>query len=128
MDERHDDGKKPVRFPDLPPPIEVPEAPRLETKLPAAELTRAPKIANQLPPRPSATRPGGVEPGGYSKLAIASTAATSFIMPIVILSVGGWWLDNRLHHKTGWLAFIGVLLGLVVGISSLMKVMARLQD
>jgi hypothetical protein len=101
------------RFPNLPPP-EAPDVPELKPK---------------LPPHPDRhSKPGAVEPGSYNKMALAATAASSFIMPIVALSVLGWWLDNRLHHETSWLAFIGVLVGMVVGISSLLRVMNRLSE
>jgi hypothetical protein len=102
------------RFPDVPPLPSVPNAP---------------KLAPKLPPYPDKhPRPGQVAPGSYNKMAIATTAASAFIMPIIVLSVGGWYLDNKLHHKTDWLAFLGVLIGMIVGVSSLLKVVSRLSD
>ena len=111
-----DDGKEQddlqSRFPEVPPAPHIPEPP---------------KLTQPLPPHPAKPRPGAVEPGGYNKLALATTAASTFIMPIIVLSVGGWWLDQKLHHTTAWLAFIGLLVGLVVGVSALLKVVNRLE-
>jgi hypothetical protein len=101
-----------ARFPNVPPAPQVPEPPRM---------------TQPLPPHPAKPRPGMVEPGGYNKLALATTAASSFIMPIIVLSLGGWWLDQKLHHLTAWFAMAGVLLGLVVGVSALLKVVKRLE-
>jgi F0F1-type ATP synthase assembly protein I len=84
-------------------------------------------MTQPLPPHPAKPRPGAVEPGGYNRLALATTAATSFIMPIIVLSVGGWWLDQKLHHTTFWIAFIGVMVGMVVGVASLLNVIKRMQ-
>jgi hypothetical protein len=101
------------RFPETPETPEVPDVPKFEVK---------------LPPHSSQTQPGGIAPGSYGKMGLAFTAATSFIMPVIVLSVGGWWLDQKLHHTTAWLAFVGVLLGLVTGVVSLINVMNKLSN
>ena len=101
-----------ARFPTVPPLPEIPEAPSLSPR---------------LPPHPDKPLPGAVEPGTHNKNALAFTAANSFIMPILVLAVGGWYLDQRLHHTVQWLAFVGVLVGLVVGMSSLLNVVKRMQ-
>lgn len=110
-DEEEDDLLK--RFPTVPSLPQVPEAPEFKP---------------QLPPHPSKPRPGAIEPGSYGKTAIAFTAASSFIMPIVVLSVGGYLLDKKLGHGTYWLAFIGVVVGLVAGTTALIGVVNRLSD
>jgi hypothetical protein len=94
---------------------------------PAPQVPEPPKMRQPLPPHPAKPRPGAVAPGSYSNMALATTAASAFIMPIIVLSVGGWWLDQKLHHTTSWIAFVGVLVGLVVGVSALMKVINRMQ-
>lgn len=99
------------RFPDLLSPPDAPEVPKLSPK---------------LPPRPKQPGEGDFQPGSYGKIAIAATAASSLIMPIIVLSVGGWWLDGKLHTSP-WLAFTGVLLGLAAGVTSLMNVIKRLE-
>ena len=90
------------------------------------EVPDVPKFAVKLPPHSSKIQPGSIAPDSYGKMGLAFTAATSFIMPVVVLSVGGWWLDQKLHHTTAWLAFAGVLLGLVTGVVSLINVMNKL--
>jgi hypothetical protein len=107
-DERNDDFSK--RFPAPPPSSDVPEAPKIEVK---------------LPPREGRPQPGTVAPGGYQKLAVAATAASSFVGPILVLGVGGWWLDQRLHTN-GTCAFIGTVVGFIAGIFSLLRVIQQL--
>ncbi len=111
-DERKEQEERQAQFPNVPRAPQVPEPP---------------KMTSPLPPHPAKPRPGAVEPGGYNKLALATTAATSFIMPIIVLSVGGWWLDQKMHHATAWFAMSGVLVGLVVGVSALLKIVSRLE-
>lgn len=87
-----------------------------------------PRLNVQLPRHPDVPRESGIEPGSYGKAALASTAASSLIMPIIVLGVGGWLLDTKLHHNTFWLAFLGVIIGLVVGVSALLRVVKKLED
>ena len=108
-DEREKDI--PERFPAPPPPTTIPAAPKFEVK---------------LPPVAGKNAPGTVAPGAYQKVAIAATAASAFIAPILALGVGGWWLDQRLHSSIGICAFIGTVLGFIVGILSLMRVIQQL--
>lgn len=101
------------RFPSVPPVPDLPEMPR---------------IAPSLPPHPDTPREGKLEPGSYNKMAIAATAASSFIMPIIVLGYGGWWLDQKLKHETAWLSLLGVVLGFAAGVVSLMNSIKRLSD
>lgn len=100
------------RFPDLPPLPELPHAPEVKPK---------------LPPHPSAPKPNAVEPGSYRKMAMASQLASAFIMPIIVLAVGGYFLDKTLH-TTPWLAFSGVILGFIVGVMALLRITRQLED
>lgn len=109
-DEEDDDLKE--RFPEMPPLPDLPEAP---------------KLAPILPPHPSKPQPGAVAPGSYNKMAIGATAASSFITPIIVLSVGGYLLDQKLHSSP-WMAFLGVVVGFVVGLVALLNVMKKLSD
>ena len=101
------------RFPRPPSEPEIPEAPKIDVK---------------LPPREGRPTPGAVKPGAYRKVAIAATAASTFITPIIVLSLGGWWLDQRMHSSTGIFAFLGALVGFVVGIISLLRVIQQLNS
>src|SRR5438128_9961447 len=64
-------------------------------RMPAApDLPEPPKIAPSLPPT-AKQRPGEVEPGSYNKMGLAFTAANSFIMPGIILTIAGIYLDKK---------------------------------
>lgn len=101
-----------TRFPTLPNATRLPDAPRYEAKLPDLNTPKQ----------------GSVAPGAYGKLAIAATAATTFITPIIVLSLGGWYLDQKLKHTTAWFAMIGLIVGMIAGVTSLLKVISKLQD
>jgi len=104
----------------------------LERRFPAppkhSDVPEPPKIEVKLPPSSTHSRPGNVVPGRYQKLAVAATAATSFVAPIVVLGVAGWWLDQRLHSTAGLCAFAGVVLGFIAGIVSLLGVIRQLKS
>lgn len=101
------------RFPVLPAVPDVPETP---------------KLAPKLPPHPDKVRKERIEAGSYNKMALAATAASSFILPIILLGVGGWWLDQKLKHTVAYLAFIGVVVGFIVGVASLLNTIRRLSE
>src|SRR4051812_34683151 len=102
---------------------------RSNPRMPAPpDVPEPPKIQAQLPPRPDTPQSGNVQPGQYNKLALAFTAANSFIMPIIILSIAGFFCDQKFGHSKGLFSILGVLLGLVVGISSLMRVIKKLSE
>jgi len=93
------------------------------------ELPEIPSLNPVLPPRPSKVQQTrAIEGGGYGKAALASMAATSFLSPILILAVGGYMLDARMRHSTYWFAGLGVLVGLIVGTTSLMRILQKLSD
>ena len=88
-------------------------------------LPDAPKIDVKLPELPGAQQQGKVAPGAYRKVAIAATSASSFISPILVLGVGGWWLDQKLHSG-GICAFVGTVIGFIAGIVALLQVIRQL--
>ena len=101
-----------------------------ETRFPAppsvGKMPDAPQMSVKLPPRPDRPRQGTVAPGGYHKLAVSVTAASSFVTPILVLGVGGWYLDQMMHHQTAYLAFGGTVLGFVLGVFALMRIIKQL--
>ncbi len=126
-----------AHFPVLPVAPEAPKVPMLDSApQPVKDVTiksgqEVPEVPRLEPVvRPTKPKAGGssIEVGSYRKAAIASTAATSFIMPTLVLSLGGYWLDQKLHHTTNYLAFVGVVLGLIVGTSALMRIISKLND
>ena len=86
-----------------------------------------PKIPVNLPPDPSKPKSGGVEPGSYRNTALAMQSASSFIAPIIVLGVGGGWLDTKVHSG-GIATVIGFILGFVVGVVSLLRIVNRMND
>ncbi len=86
-----------------------------------------PKIVVNLPPHPDAPKPGRLEPGSLRNSALASQAASSFIMPIIILIVAGWLIDKQFH--TGGIAIVlFLILGFAVGVANLLRVTNKLDD
>jgi len=133
-DEQREGDDLKSRFPTVPFAPEVPEVPRLDsapqpvkdvTSETGIEVPAVPRLAPVVRPvKPGPQKPA-IAPGSYNKAALASTAATSFIMPTIMLALLGYFLDQRFH--TNYLAFIGVVVGLIVGISALMKIIKRLE-
>lgn len=86
-----------------------------------------PKIVVNLPPHPDAPKPGRLEPGSLRNSALASQAASSFIMPIIILIVVGWLIDKQFH--TGGIAIVlFLIIGFAVGVANLLRVTNKLDD
>lgn len=101
----------------------LPELPSLP------DLPETPVLKPVLPPRPSkAPEQNQMQSQNYGKAALASMAATSFVMPIIVLSLAGYWLDIRLKHSVDWLAGVGLLIGMGVGTTSLIRLLQRLSD
>gem|GEM_PF-2912104 len=113
-DEQTEEEEPPIekRFPAMPPLPNLPEVPKYDAKLPDI----------------NAPRRGTVEPGAYGKMAVAVTAATSFVMPVIVMGGGGWLLDQKLKHETAWFALVGVVVGFFVGVVALLRVIQKLQD
>ena len=44
---------------------------------------------------------------------------------VLVLGVGGWWLDQRLHSG-GICAFVGTVVGFIAGIVALLQVIRQL--
>ncbi len=109
--DRDENSKMIHKFPDIPVHVDAPHPPKVEVN---------------LPPHPK-VKAAGEDSRQMGKMAIASTAASSFVSPIIILSVVGWWLDQKL--KTGpWMAFGGVVLGFVVGVMQLLRITSKLNE
>ena len=101
------------RFPAVPPlPNDVPEPP---------------KIKVDLPPHPNKPIPGASNATDIRSSALAYQAASSFIMPIILLGLLGWFLDGR-FHKNGIITVVFFILGFVVGVVSLLNVVNKMND
>lgn len=93
------------------------------------ELPEAPQLNPVLPPRPAITKAAKVAQGeANSKMALASIAATSFITPVILLALVGYALDAKMKHSVYWAAGLGVMIGMAVGVNSLLRVLQRMED
>lgn len=97
----------------VPPPPNVPEAPRLA------------RVQRPQPKQPQGTGFGA--PGGMRNLALAGQLASAFTAPILILTLGGYLLDSRLHHSTPYLLLVGMLVGLVAGTLAAIRIFRSLK-
>lgn len=85
-----------------------------------------PRLNPQLPAHPDEFQKSAAESMSYSKAALGSTAVSALVMPIVVLCLGGYWLDMRWKHATPWISMIGVIVGLVLGVTSMLKVLEKM--
>lgn len=61
---------------------------------------------------------------GY--IALGSSIGTSLVVPVLIGILGGTYLDN--HFQTDpWLSLAGVLLGLVLGVTSIVQIIRKIE-
>ncbi len=101
------------RFPAVPQlPHDVPEPPRIKV---------------DLPPHPNRPKPGASSAPDIRGSALAYQAASSFIMPIILFGLLGWFLENR-FHKNGLIMVVFFILGFVVGVVSLLNVINKMND
>ena len=95
----------------------------------------------QVPEVPELPRPPGLKPplaraapqkergesGEYRKMGIAYSIPAALIAPIVVLTLGGWWLDGRFHLSPyGTLG--GALLGTVSGFINMIRIAGKLNE
>lgn len=86
-----------------------------------------PKIVVNLPPHPDKPKPGAANAADIRGSALAYQAASSFIMPIIVLALLGWFLDGR-FHKNGMITVVFIILGFVVGVTGLLKVLNQMDN
>ena len=90
-------------------------------------LPAVPEIHVRLPVHPDSVPHIEKQLTGMAKTGIALTAATSLIAPIIVFAVLGSYADHRFNGHS-MIVFAAVVLGLVLGIVSLMNVMKKLAD
>ena len=99
-------------------PIRLPEVPAIP------ELPHAPKLSPALPPRP---KPPSEERTDLQKAGIAYTLPASLIAPIIVLTIAGYWLDER-FHKSPAFTIAGALLGAVSGFINMIRIANKLNE
>ena len=91
------------------------------------DLPDVPKVSVTLPPDPNRKIPVEPDAPNFGKMGLAASAASSFIAPIIVLTLVGYLLDKNFGRSQGLYVIGGVVLGFVVGISSLMNIMKKMQ-
>ena len=86
----------------------------------------APRLDPRLPAHPKEQHSAKQDITGYGKAAMATSAGSAFLTPILTLCIGGYLLDQKLHHEMAWLSMLGVIVGLALGITSMMRILNRL--
>ena len=94
----------------------------------APDAPIVPKFTVSLPPRPAPPESRAAAQRQSGNTALALSAVSAFVAPIIVLVVAGWLLDLKLHHTTYWFSLLGAVLGLVVGISSLVRTLQKLNS
>ena len=87
------------------------------------ELPRAPELRPVLPARPK--RPNEEEASDLQRAGIAYTLPASLIAPIIVLTLGGYWLDER-FGKSPAFTIGGALLGAVTGFINMIRIANKL--
>ena len=98
----------------------------LDPELPAVpsvpELPRAPNLSPSLPPRP---KPPSEERNDLQKAGIAYTIPASLIAPIIVLTIGGYWLDEK-FERYPLFTISGALLGSIAGFINMIRIANKL--
>ena len=113
-------------------PEEEGEADDLLNRFPAVpqlphDVPAPPKIKVDLPPHPNRPKPGAVNKTDMRSSALAYQAASSFIAPIILLGLLGWFLEGR-FHKNGLIMVVFFILGFVVGVVGLLNVVNKMNE
>src|SRR6185369_16433137 len=96
---------------------ELPEVPVVP------HLPEAPKLKPNLPRLP---KDGETEQSKeYRRMGIAYTIPVTLVTPIVLLTLVGWWLDER-FHRSPIFVLCGALLGTLVGFINMIRLVNRL--
>lgn len=88
-------------------------------------LPKPPALHPELPPP---DRPVSERSAGYRRFGLAYTIPTALIAPVVVLTLLGAWLDQRMGDASSGYTIGGAVLGLVVGTVNMLRLAARLDD
>lgn len=58
---------------------------------------------------------------GYRKGAPYMAASSQLVGAVVVFTLGGWWLDEKLGHETPWFTLAGAAIGMTGGFISFFK-------
>ena len=84
-------------------------------------LPEAPKLRPNLPPikKPSE------EARNYQQMGLAYTLPAALVAPILVLTLLGWWLDEK-FHRSPIFTLCGALLGTVTGFINMFRIANKL--
>ena len=94
----------------------MPEVPALP------ELPKAPELRPNLPEKP---KPPSSERTDLQKAGIAYTLPASLIAPVIVLTIGGYWLDQK-FNKYPVFTISGALLGTISGFINMIRIANKL--
>ena len=98
------------RLPEVPEAPDLPEAPELRPNLP--------KLGREKPSE---------EAENYRKMGIAYTIPAALVAPILVLTLGGWWLDAKLHKSPAF-TLGGAILGAIAGFINMIRMASKLNE
>jgi F0F1-type ATP synthase assembly protein I len=107
-EKRLGDQGEPYSAQELPRVPELPQPPKIDVKLPKLSDKAEEQKVEQL-----------------RKMGVAYNIPASLIAPIIVLSVGGIWLDKRFGGGSIFTA-IGLILGVIVGFMNMIRMVQRL--
>ena len=108
---RHFDSKEEREaLPEVPEIPDLPEAPKLKPNLP--------KLGREKPSE---------EAENYRKMGIAYTIPAALIAPVLVLTLGGWWIDTR-FHKSPAFTMGGAILGVITGFINMIRMANKLNE
>ena len=81
----------------------------------------APTLKPNLPP----IKKQSEEARNYQQMGLAYTLPAALVAPIVVLTLLGWWLDER-FHKSPTFTLAGALLGMVTGFINMFRIANKL--
>ncbi len=100
-------------------------APKLPDLPPVPELPEVPELRPNLPPHPR--QPASQDAKQYRQMGLAYTIPAALVAPIVVLTLGGWWLDER-FHKSPAFTLAGAVLGMISGVVNMIRIANKLND
>lgn len=95
-------------LPEIPPMPTLPDVPELKPNLPKPQKSRLQDSASE-----------------YQRLGVAYTIPIALITPILLLTLGGAWLDSR-YQKSPWFLLGGALIGTIVGFINMIRIANKL--
>jgi F0F1-type ATP synthase assembly protein I len=104
------DEEKAEAWPELPPVPELPETPVLKPNLPAREKRSTKDMEKDHSAR---------------QMGLAYVLPTALAAPVVLLTLGGWWLDDR-FRLSPYCTLSGALLGTVSGFINMIRIAGKM--